>query len=792
MKVTDWIRTLRFMGWETPYRAILFSLTRDRQDRGERVADRPDPLTWVSPGSIQSYAATAHGAEFKFENAQLEILFLSSDVVRVSWQPGEPPVPYAIEENFWPGADVTLSQDDQNFTLEAEQTSIQVGPNGKLSWVHHGISICQQEQPVRNGSVWKFKSALEEKSAVFGLGGRTHSLNLIGGSYRGWNRDPGGSYGQGDDPLYLNVPTALVIHESGSYLIFFENSYHAEFKIEDHLIAQFKAGMLRYYICLGDPSASLQRYSELTGKPELPPQWSLGFHQSRWGYQNEADIQEVLQGFQEHKLPLSAVHLDIDYMDGYRIFTVDPYKFPDLKSLSDQADNQGVKLVTIIDPGVKVDRGYRLYREGVQSDVFCTFKNERTARAPVWPGWVVFPDFTNPATRQWWQKQYPRLLNQGVAGIWHDMNEPATFTAWGDPTLPVTTEHTLEGKGGTHKQAHNLYGLLMNRAGFEALKTYQPEKRPFIISRSGWAGNQRFAWNWTGDVESSWEGLRVSLNLILGMGLSGIPYTGSDIGGFSGEPSPELMLRWMQLAMFTPFFRIHSALTSPSREPWRFDQPYFNALRQSLQLRYRMMPYLYTLAWKTSKTGNPIVRPFFWTDPSNPDYWDISDQFFLGSELLVAPILNEGVSQREILIPGGTWYSFWDDSVIEGPAWFSAEVSLETIPVFVRAGSVLPLEGDNLELHIYPGISLSREQELYSDSGEGYGPHRVDTFQLTALENAVEISWRQQGDYPFPYPQTEIHLHGPEARAIVIDGSDHTADTALRLAKPFQQIRFEL
>jgi alpha-glucosidase len=791
MKITDLLRTLRFIGWENPYRAILYSILRARAERGIKREDKLEPTERFAPGQIISANGTVHGAGFRFENADLEILFLAEDVVRISWQPGEPPVPYAIQDHFWPGGDARLTEDKGSWKLSAGDLSVRVSSEGCLTWSLNDTVIRSEDEPIRVDSAWESRSPLPTSSAVFGLGGRARSLNLRGGSYRLWNRDPGGSYGPGDDPLYLNVPAFMVLQDDSSYLVFYENSYRGFVKVEEELSVRFEAGMLRYYLFFGEPESLLKRFTDLTGKPAMPPKWALGFHQSRWGYRSEDDIEEVLAGYQQHNLPISAIHLDIDYMDGYRVFTTNPHSFPNLKQLTGRADKLGVRVVAIIDPGVKVDRGFQLYRDGLFEDVFCKLPSDRPARAPVWPGWVVFPDFTNPSARRWWGSQYPRLLKHGITGIWHDMNEPATFAAWGDPSLPLATQHALEGKGGTHRQAHNVYGLLMNRTGFEALKSQQPEQRPFIVSRSGWAGNQRYAWNWTGDVESTWEGMRVTLQLMLGMSLSGIFFTGSDIGGFSGEPSPELMVRWMQMAALTPFFRIHSALTAPRREPWRFESPHREALYEMLSMRYRLMPYLYTLAWQAASDGLPIIRPLFWDDPSNATYWDVDDQFFLGADMLVAPILGEGLRERKVTLPDGTWHSYWDNASFQGPARVTARAPLERLPIFVRSGAVLPLEGSNLELHVFPGSKTTSTSKLYLDSGDGFGPYRVDTFRLIPDGDGVELEWTQEGEYQFPYDQIEIHLHGGVPRSVKVDGGEEVAASLPLITDGFRRLRFE-
>ena len=353
----------------------------------------------------------------------------------------------------------------------------------------------------------------------------------------------------------------------------------------------------------------MERFTELTGRAPLPPRWVLGFHQSRWGYKTDLDIRQVMAGFKEHDLPLGAIHLDIDYMDGYRVFTVDTQRFPDLKALANELHQQGTRLVTIIDAGVKLDPGYRIYQSGLEQNLFCKLPNGKVLSGLVWPGQSVFPDFTNPQVRQAWGEKYSFLLDQGVDGIWHDMNEPTSFVAWGDMTLPLSTCHDLEGHPGDHRQAHNYYALLMNRATFEGLRRLNPDRRPWIISRSGYAGLQRYAWNWTGDTETSWDALRRTIGTVIGLGLSGIPFTGPDVGGFSGSPSAELFIRWLELGAFLPFFRTHSSLGTPRREPWVYGEPYTSIARQVLKNRLRLLPYLYSSVWQTCQTGIPMARP---------------------------------------------------------------------------------------------------------------------------------------------------------------------------------------
>jgi alpha-glucosidase len=335
-------------------------------------------------------------------------------------------------------------------------------------------------------------------------------------------------------------------------------------------------------------------------------------------------------------------------MDGYRVFTTNTRNFPDLSKLANDLQSQGINLVTILDPGVKEDSHYWLYREGKKEKHFCTTPDGKSLVGLVWPGRALFPDFTQPDTRRWWGEKYAILAQLGIAGYWHDMNEPTSFTAWGDMRLPMCTWHHIEGQGGNHQQAHNLYGLLMAQAGYEGLRKHKPAKRPWILTRSGWIGVQRYAWHWTGDTETSWQILHQTIATVLNLGLSGIPYTGSDIGGFSGNPDPELYLRWFQLSTFLPFFRTHSAKGTNHREPWCFGEPTTSIIRKFLNLRYKLIPYLYSLAWETNQRGIPPIRPLFWKDLQCQELWDTDAAFMLGDSLLIAPILKEGATSKTI------------------------------------------------------------------------------------------------------------------------------------------------
>lgn len=795
MKLGTLIRFMLFFGPANSLRAVRFALQRDQLNRQYQRSQRKIDPAPQPPGLLKWARTLRHGAEIQFEHANLELLFLAPDVLRITWRPGELPIPYAITGNEWPGDVTQLVEEQDRHRVQGTQMTIEIDARAALNILdNQGTLLRREAPPIRTLGGWEQQGSLDPQACIFGLGERACGWNLRGGTYQLWNQEPGGSYRPGRDPLYMSVPVYACLQPQGSYLLLYENPHRGVISFSDQARVRFERGALRSYFFFGSPDHCLDRYTHLTGRPAMPPRWSLGYHQSRWGYKSEDEIRQVAEQFKQHNLPISVIHLDIDYMDGYRVFTFDQGRFGNVGKLAQDLAQDGIKLVAILNPGVKVDRGYAVFQDGLKQDAYCKLPNGRPMSSVVWPGWVNFPDFTDPKVRSWWGAYFPRLLDQGIAGIWHDMNEPATFAPWGDKTFPLPTRHVLERQGGDHLTGHNLYALQMNRAGFEALQKHRPERRPWILSRAGYAGGQRYAWNWTGDIETSWEALRQSLATMLGLGLSGFAYTGSDIGGFSGTPDSELYLRWFQLGSFSAFFRTHSAMGSPPREPWTFDEGILDATRTLLQMRSRLMPYLYTLAWQAHQTGQPLMLPVFWMEPENPATWNITDQFFLGRDLLIAPVLSVGENQREVYFPSGTWYDLWDDNCFEGPGVSLVPADLHHIPVFVRGGAILPMESSEtaLELQLYLPAKGALDGQLYGDAGDGYSAYRVDQFSGYRDGQSLTLTRTHQGDYPWPYASLCISLHGANGVSLKVDGQPLQFDENTAQVSLFDQITIQL
>ncbi|MEU3666561.1 glycoside hydrolase family 31 protein [Streptomyces virginiae] len=598
------------------------------------------------------------------------------------------------------------------------------------------------------GARWVVRSEVPADARFFGLGGRAAGPRLRDGVYRLWNTDPKGGFGPGVDPLYLTMPVQMVVADAGTHLVFHDNCWDGRVVLREGEEGvgsgpdrpgtselRMEGGPLRCWLLVGTPARVLQGWSGLTGSAAVPPQWALGYQHARWGFGSAAEVRRVVAGYASRGLALSAVHLDIDHYDGHRVFTVDEERFPDLPGLARELREKGVRLVSIVDPAVKA--GDALHAAGLtvgSGGAFVRDARGQEVRGEVWPGECAYPDFTDPEVREWWGGLYEERLAQGFSGFWHDMNEPVSFAAFGDSTLPRSARHAMDGAGGDHREGHNVYALGMARAGWEGLVRLRPAERPFLFSRSGWAGMQRYGGTWSGDVETSWEGLRASLALVLGLGLCGVPYSGPDVGGFGGSPTPELYVRWLQLGSYLPLFRTHSAIWAGRREPWEFGPEVEEQARAAMAERERLRPYFVTLAHMARRTGAPYVRPVWWGAPEDRRLRDCEDSFLLGEALLVAPVLECGADRRAVRLPRGRWYDTATGAAHEGPGQILLDAPQGRIPVLARAGAVLPVRsgsasGGGVELEVWaPARGRTGGGVVVRDPGPGFGAGVVERY----------------------------------------------------------------
>ena len=757
---------------QIPFQTLLRDLTKSKPAL--------KPVNGINLGKYLSYEIISQGAVMIFENAELEIKFISDAIVRLTWSPGKLPIPYALSDDVinekLEAVETHVLETDLNLSVSSQLLQVFVSSLGEVKYLDMNGNVVRIENaPEQFGTAWQQNAPIQEKQVFWGLGGSAAIKSLRGGSYTLWNTDPGGSYTIGTNPLNYHHPTIFSISENGNYLIFYENTFRGAVKIDtedskDKISVEFDDGALRYYLIAGSPNEIMMQFTKLTGRHELPPRWAFGYHQSRWGYRTSDEIREVVQGFEENQLALDVLHFDIDYMDDYRIFTHSPERYPDFSTLVEELHQKDIKTVTIIDPAVKVDKTFDVYKSGKKEDVFCKTPKGKELNALVWPGKSAFPDFTNPSTRQWWGEQYDFYLDAKIDGFWHDMNEPAAFYSHGDASIDVGTLHSLEGTEGTHEEAHNVYGLLMNRAAYEGLKKKAPTKRPWMLTRSGWTGAQKYTWNWTGDIGSSWDTLKLTASMMIHHSLSGMSYTGADVGGFSSHPSDELFIRWFQMSVFLPFFRVHSCWGLPHREPYNYAEPYLSNFRKSLNLRHELIPYFYSLAYQNHLTGIPLIRPIYWNDAQNDLLWDEEESFMLGDSILVSPIVEENVTEKTVLLPSGHWYDFWSDELYQGAGEFEIKTRDDVIPVFIKAGSVLPLkQNGQMHLHIYPQLDGVGDGFFYDDAGDGYGAYHLENYRLHWEASQIVLTKTMENtgyDKPKTYP---IHFHGLAIARIWVD-----------------------
>jgi alpha-glucosidase len=716
------------------------------------------------PGLAVAAEPAPGGGVVRFARSALQLRVTTAGAVFCGWDGAEPEPSYALARGPETDARVELEPDAAGggWRVVSERVTVAVSRRGAVEVRTPAGVVLRREQPPRWWETpdapdapegagegdgvrrWVQRAHVAPDARLFGLGGRAAGPALPDGRYRLWNSDPGGAFAPGDDPLSLTMPVQFVVSDAGCHLLFHDDPWDGS--VEWHRGAEgdgsghdrsgrievrMDGGPLRYWVMAGTPARVLQSWAALTGSPAVPPAWALGYQHARWDLGGAEGVRRVVRGYRERGLPLAAVHLDIDHYDGHRVFTADPHRYPDLPRLARELAADGVRMVSIVDPGVKAEPGYPVYDAGVAADAFVRDTRGRPVRGVVWPGTSVFPDFTDPRTRKWWGGLYAERLQQGFTGFWHDMNEPASFAAFGEPTLPRSARHALEGRGGDHRAAHNVYALLMARAAYGALTSLQPDRRPFLFSRSGWAGQQRYGGTWSGDVASDWPGLSASLALVVGLGLCGVPYSGPDVGGFSGRPEPELYLRWLQLGSYLPLFRTHCAFDAGRREPWEFGPEVLEHAGAALRERERLRPYLATLARLAERTGAPYVRPVWWYDPADRALRETADAFLLGDALLVAPVLAAGVRRREVRLPAGRWYDTATGRVLKGPGTVELDAPLARVPVLARAGAVLPVAGTDggTELEVWaPAPGVTGGGVVVRDDDDGWAAPRLDRY----------------------------------------------------------------
>jgi len=642
------------------------------------------------------------------------------------------------------------------------------------------------------GNIVKMSKISHAGESYYGLGDKPVQLNLKGKRFENWVTDSY-AYNRGSDPIYKAIPFFTGLHESNSYGIFFDNTFRSffDFAHERKNVTSFWAqgGEMNYYFIYGPQMSDvISNYSDLTGRPhQLPPLWALGYHQCKWSYYPETKVKEVTSKFRELQIPCDAIYLDIDYMEGFRCFTWNKEYFPDPKRMVKELADDGFKTVAIIDPGIKIDPEYSIFKEGLEKDYFCKRADGPYMKGKVWPGECFFPDFTNPEVREWWSGLFKELIEDiGVKGVWNDMNEPAVMEV-PNKTFPNDVRHDYEGNPCSHRKAHNIYGMQMARATYQGLKKFTYPKRPFVITRAAYSGTQRYTSTWTGDNIASWEHLWLANVQTQRMAMSGYSFAGSDIGGFAEQPDGELFARWIQLGVFHPFCRTHSSGDHGDQEPWTFGDEITDIVRKFIELRYQLLPYLYTSFWQYLDEGIPMLKSMVMFDQEDVHTHYRNDEFIFGNQILVCPIVEPNSKGRRMYIPKGKWFNYWDDTIIEGGKEMWVEADLDSVPLFVKEGAIIPKypiqqyvgekEINEIVLEVY--YKLGKEKSLlYDDAHDGYdykkGLYSLRNFKLVGKEKELIIQQHKSGKFITEYETFKLKLHGLpfEISTIQIDNEE--------------------
>ncbi|MBP0902918.1 glycoside hydrolase family 31 protein [Mariniflexile gromovii] len=628
------------------------------------------------------------------------------------------------------------------------------------------------------GDIVKMSKTAQEGESYYGLGDKPVDNNLKGKRFENWVTDSY-AYGKNTDPIYKAIPFYTGLHHKKSYGIFFDNTFRTFFDFchERRNITSFWAqgGEMNYYFIYGPQMADVVSiYTDLTGKPhELPALWTLGYHQCKWSYYPESKVKEITSKFRELQIPCDAIYLDIDYMEGFRCFTWSKEYFPDPKKMVKELADDGFKTIVIIDPGIKIDKDYSVYQEGLEKDYFCKRADGPYMKGKVWPGECYFPDFTNPEVREWWSDLFRELVEDiGVKGVWNDMNEPAVMDVPGK-TFPNDVRHDYDGNQCSHRKAHNVYGMQMARATYQGLKKFAYPKRPFVITRAAYSGTQRYTSSWTGDNVASWEHLTIANIQAQRMCMSGFSFIGSDIGGFAEQPNGELYARWIQLGIFHPFCRTHSSGDHGDQEPWAFGNNITDIVRKFIEIRYQLLPYLYTAFWRYANEGIPILKSLVLYDQSDAHTHYRNDEFIFGEKILACPITEPNAKGRRMYFPVGNWYNFWTDEVFEGGQELWVDADLDSMPIFLKEGAIIPKYPiqqfvgekplDELILDVYYKAGEETSQ-VFEDAQDGYdyikGRYSLRNFKLVGKENTVIIQQFKSGKYTTPYETLKIIFHG--------------------------------
>ncbi|RVU69910.1 MULTISPECIES: glycoside hydrolase family 31 protein [Lactobacillus] len=737
---------------------------------------------------------------FSDQDKQFKLMVITPEIIRVFEDHGETGPSYAIEGDKQIKTEINVTSNEQQVELKTAALNIVVDHDlhlnvydrhnhalvldyvGKRIPLDRGINPEQEKLAASEGHEVNEATAgqqimtiktLADDEQFYGLGDKTGFLDKRGYEYDNWNTDNPDPQVESFKALYKSIPFLIGVKEGHPYGLFFDNSYRSHVDLgkesSNYYYYSVAAGNLNYYIIGGKTLKEVvTNYTYLTGRVPLPQKWMLGYQQSRWGYSvSQKEVTRIADNLRANDLPCDVLHFDIDYMDGYRVFTWRKDTYADPQKFITELKEKGFRVMPIIDPGVKVDENYWVYQEGVKKGYFVKNPDGSIYVNRVWPGDAVFPDFARKEVRDWWGKNIKYLVDLGTCGVWDDMNEPASFNG----PLPQNIVFSDGEKPATHAKMHNVYGHEMAKATYEGLKK-NTGKRPYVITRAAYAGTQKYSTVWTGDNQSLWTHLQMMIPQLCDLGLSGFAFAGTDIGGFGADCTPELLTRWIEAAIFSPLLRNHAAVGTRAQEPWVFGEPTLSIYRKYLKLRYHLISYLYDRFYHESKTGLPIMRPLVLNYPDDCKVQKMNDQYMVGREFLVAPVLMAGQTARQVYLPAGEWLDFWTGAEYVGKTTIVVQAPLAKLPLFIKKNTILPW--DKSRNHVDVTAHDLMTFRLYGDHGS-YVHYQDDGTSFAYEQGQYNLYEVKMSEQQFSIKVSYLGYDKPYKRIRLI--SDQTEQT---------------
>ncbi len=735
-------------------------------------------------GKVNTYEKTIHGLAGKTNQGAFVISVYNEHTIRVQITKNQSVdnFSYALQDNAIPNYknfSVTDKGKQIIITTASLQVEVEKEPFLRLIFKDSQGNIISEDMSgkgmatVFEGHKVTTYRKLQAGERFVGMGESLGNLDRANSIVTTWNTD---NYKYDDPriPMYISIPFFMGITQNKVYGIYYDNSFKGTFNFGTSNTrfssVSFEGGEMDYFF-IHDTSMSkiLSHYTTLTGRMPLPPKWSIGYHQSRCSYYPEEQVNFIAETFRNKKIPLDCIVLDADYLQDYEPFRINIRRFPDMKAMAKRLQAKGIELTASVNPGIKIDSSYDAYHDGLKNNIFLRYEDGELYKTEIYPNMNHYVDFTSSKARNWWIDQMKIYQDLGINGYWNDMNEPAI----NGQAMPDNVVFDFDGLKRSQAEAHNLYGFLMARSSFESFKKYGGNKRPFVMTRSAFAGVQRYATVWSGDNQAKDEHILLGSLLNNTLGLSGIPFVGPDLGGYIGDGNKDLYKRWVEMGVFSPFLRNHREQFAAANEPWAYGEEAEAISKTYISFRYKLLPYLYAKFFETSQTGIPIARSLCLDNPFEPQVYNINYQyqFLFGDALLIAPLTSKEKT-KAVYLPQGKWYNIYTDEIMTGGREITKDYPIYNLPLYVKESSIIPMQSltqstkempsDTLFVHIYEG-EKENTFTYYEDDGstmdykKGKFYQRNITFNPTARQIRFD---KPVGDFTTHFTKMKIILHG--------------------------------